>query len=163
MPNDLPLLSSVQLQPTDAHRLASLQGDSDGGREGDLPRHQEVLLDCLVMLHPCDGDLVPHSCIQTESLAELALPRPFHGLHPSSGLSGSTAECMREGLVLCGNGCDGSWGRKGSAFEAGSSEVGDAVSDGCGELRDRLLDGSWVIIRLRVIDLCYSAISGQWR
>ncbi len=124
------LLSSIQLQPTNPHRLPRLQRNINARIQRLLPGRQEPRLNSLILHHPRLRDLLPRRRILAHRLRELVVLSAWGALEGGSGVGRGAAEGVRERLVLVGDGGGGRGRREVGAFEVGGGEVGDAVPDG---------------------------------
>lgn len=124
------LLSSIQLQPTNPHRLPRLQRNINARIQRLLPRRQEPRLNSLILHHPRLRDLLPRRRILAHRLRELVVLSAWGALERRSGVRRGAAEGVRERLVLVGDGRGGRGRGEVGAFEVGGGEVGDAVPDG---------------------------------
>ena len=112
-----------------------------------LPPDRFILVDARVR----DG--LPSPCIQAERPSELIILAPWCIVQHRRRIRRRTAERVRERLVLCGDGRNGVRGGDVGPLEVGRCKVGDAVSDGGGQLGDRFLNLGRVVVGLGLVRL----------
>lgn len=149
----LRLFGRIELKSAGTNGLTGLHGNVDRCRQRRLPRVEVLHLDRIVMFDTCASNDIPSASIQAERPSELIIISLWRFAQHRSSIGGSTTECMRECLVLRshrGNGV-----RRGDicALEIVGSEIRDASSNGGGQLGNRLLNLSWVVIRLGLVCL----------
>lgn len=89
---------------------------------------------------------IPSTGIHAERPPELIIISPWRSVQRPSSIGSSTTKCMGERLVLRSHGGNRVRRRNVRALEIGGGEIRDAMSDGGGELSNRLLNLGRVVV-----------------
>ena len=145
------MFGRVQFESASTNGLTGLHGDVDRGRQRRLPRVEVLPLDPIVLLDTCARDGLPSVSIQAERPAKFIIITAWCLVQHRSSIGSSTTERMGERLVLRSHG--GNRVRRGNVrtLEVGGCEIRDAMSDGGGQLGNRLLNLGRVVVGLGLV------------
>lgn len=149
--NILRLLGRVEFESASTNGLTGLHGNVDRGRQRRLPWVEVLPPDPIVLLDARARDGLPSASIRAECHPKLIISTARRAMQHRGSIGSSATERMGERLVLRSHGGDRVRCGDVCALEIGRCEIGDAVSDGGGQLGDRLLNLGRVVVGLGLV------------